>query len=131
MANVQNIQLLRDGYRNVVAKITGALDTSNLALSTLIDPATLSPIATGLRIDKIEYSIADQISVHLYWDATVDDLIMNLDGRGEIEARSYGGLTNPKSAGSTGAILMLTTGWASGIQDYTIILEMVKMGVTA
>jgi hypothetical protein len=39
---------------------------------------------------------------------------------------NFGGLQNNAGVGKTGSILIQTTGWASGIQVFTVILEMVK-----
>ena len=57
MANVVNTQVLLDGKRNTVIKITGVLDTSNVSSTTIVDPANFTPVPTGFRIDHIDYSI--------------------------------------------------------------------------
>lgn len=131
MANVVAVQTLIDGPRNVVMKLTGLLDTSNESATLKVDVSTLGQTPTAVRIDKINYSISDQLNVQLYWDATTDLLIVPLAGRGEINAKQFGGLQNNAGAGKTGDIWLATTGWASGTQSYEIILEMVKQGVTA
>lgn len=54
MANVTSIQILEDGDRNVVAKLIGRLDTSNVSITTLLDPATLASVnASGLNSQKL------------------------------------------------------------------------------
>lgn len=131
MANVTSIQTLVDGPRNVVVKYDGILDTSDVSLTTLLDPALLSPIdinntlPTKLRIDKIFFDVEDGLAVYLYWDATTDVRIAELAGRGRMDATKYGGLTNNANSGVSGKILVATQGW-SGTLSFTIILECVK-----
>lgn len=131
MANSTAIQLINDGPRNATIKITGILDTSNLALSTFVDLTTLTqggtqPAPTRVRIDHIDYSIADQLEIQLYWDATTDVAILPIAGRGRMSFWSFGGLQDNSGAGRTGNILIQTTGWASGTQVFSVILELVK-----
>jgi len=128
MANVTTAQTLLDGDRNVVIHCVGVLDTSNLSAT---DVATLSlvPVPTGLRIDKVQYSISSQLSVLVLWDATADVTALALTGQGEFCFKDVGGLINNAGAGVTGKIQLSTVGWASGSQSYTVTLHLVKMGV--
>ena len=53
MANSVQIQTLVDSERNLVVKLVGILDTSNVSLATLIDPALLASVnSTGLNSQK-------------------------------------------------------------------------------
>lgn len=129
MANVTNIQTLVDGPRNVVVKVTGILDTSDVTLATLIDPALLSAVdiagsvPTRLIIDKISYNIESGLAVNLYWDATTDILITSLASSGDdICSYEYGGLYNNAGTGVTGKILYSTQGWA-GTVSFNVILQ--------
>ena len=131
MANAFTTQIIQEGPRNAIVKVTGILDTSNLALTTAVDITTLTqsgtfPAPSMVRIDYLDYSISDQLECQLFWDATTDVIIMPLAGRGRMAFQNFGGLQNNSGAGKTGSILVQTTGWASGIQVFTIILEMVK-----
>lgn len=133
MANTFTTQILEEGPRNVVMKLVGTLDTSDQASTLAIDVSELDqdgigPIPTAVRIDHIDYSISDQIRVELLWDATTDVIALALAGREDMSFKSFGGLTNNAGAGKTGDINILTTGYASGTQMYTIILHMVKQG---
>jgi hypothetical protein len=133
MANITNIQILNDGPRNVVVKAVGILDTSDVSLTTLIDPSTLSklgfdstsPAPTRLIIDKISYNVEAGLAVNLFWDATSDVLITSLVSSGDdIFMKEYGGIYNTEAAGATGSILYSTSGWsASAVLSYTVILE--------
>lgn len=89
----------------------GALPTA----VTIVDPAVLTAMnpgmsgagtATLLRIDHIDYSISDNLTVQLYWDATTPIAICELYGRGKLEAKQFGGYQNNAGAGVTGKILM-------------------------
>ena len=134
MANIADIQILTDGPRHTVVKLSGILDTADIAVTDLLDPALRSDMgpfagmkASQYRIDKITYEIEDTLAVNLFWDATADVLIASLVGRGEIDAYPYGGLQNNSGAGKTGKIQYSTAGWAvSGVLSFTLILECSK-----
>jgi hypothetical protein len=133
MANSFTTQILEEGQRNVIVKLTAVLDTSDLALTTAIDITTLNQNGIGytptqVRIDHIDYSITDQIEIQLLWGATTDVVIMPIAGRGRMSFWNFGGLTNNAGAGKTGNIKIKTTGWTSGTQVFSVILEMVKQG---
>lgn len=133
MANSFTTQILEEGQRNAIVKLTGVLDTSDLALTTAIDITTLNQAGIGytptqVRIDHIDYSISDQIEIQLWWDATTDVIIMPLAGRGRLMFWNFGGLTNNSGAGKTGNILIKTTGWTLGTQVFSVVLELVKQG---
>jgi hypothetical protein len=137
MANLFAVQTLLDGPRNVVVKVTGVLDTSDLASTTVIDPSTLSAIGafgtlpTKVRIDMIEYNIEDTLSVNLFWDATTPVLIGEFVGRGTQKYRQFGGLLNNAGAGITGKITATTTTTgtaisATNILSFTLFITLVK-----
>jgi hypothetical protein len=133
MANVVATQILEEGPRNAVVKITGVLDTSNYSIADIITVASLNcggtrGTPTALRIDHIDFSIADQLEVILWWKATSDLAILPIAGRGRMSFWNFGGLQNNAGAGKTGDIRMSTTGWASGTQVFSIVLELVKQG---
>jgi hypothetical protein len=128
MANTLNNQIIIDGPRNAVVKVTGVLDTSDLALTTIVLPANFSPVPPKFRLYHVDYSITDQIELQLQWQGTPNQVMMPLAGRGRMSFVDFGGLTD-NAASPTGAIQLLTTGWASGIQVFTLVLELVKEGI--
>lgn len=133
MANSLTTQTIMDGPRNAVVKVTGVLDTSDLALTTIVDPALFNPVsgntlAKTVRLYHIDYSITDQLELQLQWQGTPNTVMMPLAGRGRMSFVDFGGLTD-NAATPTGRIQLLTTGWASGIQVFTLVLEMVKEGM--
>ena len=129
MANVINTQILVDGARNAVVKITGVLDTSNVSSVVIIDPASFSPKPTAFRIDHIDYSISDPLEARLQWDATTPIDILPLAGRGRMTFWNFGGLQDNGGVGVTGKINLLTTGYSTGTLVFSIVVEIVKIGV--
>ena len=128
MANVISTQIITDGPRNATVKITGVLDTSDMAVQTVVDLSTLLPIPPTCRIYHIDYSISDQLELQLQWHATTNVVIMPLAGRGRLGFYEFGGLVNNSGAGKNGNIDAKTTGWASGTQVFSLIVEIVKEG---
>lgn len=133
MANALTVQTLVDGPRNVVLKIDGYVDTSDITATDIADPAALSPIdingklATQLRIDRIIHTVDEGLAVTLLWDATTDVRIIDLVKTGRQELHNFGGFTNNAGAGKTGKIQLSTEGWSSGkIYEFTVTLELVK-----
>jgi len=73
MANVVTTQILEDGERNAIVKITGTLDTANLTNQLIVDCATLTqggtaPRPAQVRVDHLDYSISDPLELQLMWD---------------------------------------------------------------
>jgi len=135
MANIVTTEVILDGPRNAVIKVTGVLDTSDLASTTVIDPATLTGIdlsgtvkAAKFRVKELNYNVEDLLAVYLTWEATTPVVFERLVGRGKIESKRYGGLTNTAAvAGRTGKLLMTTQGWvAAAILSFTLVFEIVK-----
>ena len=128
-------QILVDGPRNTVVKITGDTTAAGPPIyptTTIITASTLSSMLPGfagsfaptlLRIDKIDYSITDGVIAQLMWHATTNVPITELYGRGHIDAKHYGGLQNNAGAGVTGDIdLALIASGASAPADSSILL---------
>lgn len=135
MANVTSIQILEDGDRNVVVKLIGKLDTSNVSLATLLDPATLASVnassmnpqkATSLAIETVTFDIQDGLVVALYWDADTDVPIWYFSGRDKMNMEFTNFLQNNAGTGKTGKILYDTSGWTSGTLTYSLVVQCVK-----
>lgn len=136
MANSVNTQIIQDGPRNVVVKVEGILDTSDLASTVIVDPAILTGMdntgtlkALGLIVDRIQFSVEDLLECRLAWDATTPQRMVELAGRGTEKYERFGGLTNNSGAGRTGKILLSTQGWvAAAVLSFTLILTLKKQG---
>lgn len=137
MANVTSTQIVQDGPRNVVVKVEGILDTSDLSSTVIVDPATLGGMdntgaikALGLIVNRIQFSVEDGLECRLAWDATVPTRMVELQGRGTEKYELFGGLTNNSGAGRTGKILLSTQGWSSPVipLSFSLILSLKKQG---
>lgn len=135
MANVTSIQILEDGDRNVIVKLTGKLDTSNVASTTLLDPATLASVnastmspqkASTLAIESVIFDIEDGLTVNLYWDATTPVPVWYFSGRDKMNAEFTGFLQNNAGAGKTGKILYDTAGWTAGTKSFSLVIQCIK-----
>jgi hypothetical protein len=128
-------QILIDGPRNTVAQVTGDGLSSSLPITStiLLNPATLTVMnpgmsgaqtATLLRLDQIDYSISDNTTVALYWDATTPVPIAELYGRGKIEMKNIGGFQNYAGAGVTGKIGMdvYASDISSAVGEFSMLL---------
>jgi len=123
MALAATTQLLEDGPRNVVAKIAGTADTMDpLLFSSIIPGWPGQPLASALGIKKIEFNIESGTSIQLYWEASVNKLILSLAGWDTQDYTKFGNLWNNAGAGKTGNILMSKTG--SGA--FSMIIWMIK-----
>ena len=129
MANVTSILVLENGHRNYTVKVTGILDTSDVAITDLVDTTAAGfqtgnrpeGNPTGLQITEVEYDIEDSLAVNLYWDATADQLALSLVGRGELEFNPA--MQNNAGAGKTGKLQYSTTGWAaSAVLSFNVVL---------
>ena len=135
MANSVQIQTLVDSERNLVVKLVGLLDTSNVSLTDLIDPATVASVnASGLNsqkptkvaIKKVTYDVEDGLAVNLYWDATADVPSWRCVGRGFVMGEHIGFLQNNAGAGVTGKVLYDTDGYSSGSLSFSLLIECIK-----
>lgn len=135
MANSVQIQTLVDSERNLVVKLVGILDTSNVSLATLIDPALVAAVnASGLNpqqpskvaIKKVTYDVEDGLAVNLYWDADTDVPIWRFTGRGFVMGEQIGFLQNNAGTGVTGKVLYDTDGYSSGSLSFSLLIECIK-----
>lgn len=134
MANALAVQTLEDGPRHTILKITGEIDTADVAGFVVADPAFLTGIdstglvkAANLRIRHIDHIVQDTFAVKLFWDATTPTLIETLTGRGKVDYEFVSGLQNNAGAGSTGRILLSTRGWvAAAVLSFALTLQLIK-----
>lgn len=141
MANTNTKRIIADGPRNAVVELIGELDTSaaSFAVAPAIDISAdfanndpLGGTFVGLRIDEIQYSISDGISIRLYWNATTDQLIAALAGHDKMCFGPSNGLTpNRAAAGYDGDIDLtvnnIVVAAGTPIQVYTLTISMTKL----
>lgn len=132
MANSLKTQIITDGPRNATVKVTGVLDTSDLAYTVVVNPASFSPVPFTFRLFHIDYSMTDGIEIQISWDATTPSIMLPVAGRGRMSFIDFGGLINDLASnapGYTGGIGIKTTGYpASTTQVFSLVFELVKQG---
>lgn len=140
MANSFNTQILRDGDRNFVVRVTGEIDMSapgDIAPTALTNIATMNPPCLALRVDRVKYSLPHgcPLDIQLLWQATTNVIFWGMAGGDDGEFSNFGGLTNNAGAGVTGNILFATTGatgqtaQAGNFWTFAVIVECVKLKV--
>ena len=142
MANSIITTILQDGPRNTRIKVTGILDTSDLAYTVIANPATLSFVdqprglrATQLRVNKIDYDVEDGLDVRVLWGNTVPanaPLLYDFVGRGMVDNDRYNDWNNTQAAGFDGTIAIATQGWSTGgIYEFSLTFTLVKQNPNA
>ena len=131
MADAVASQTLIDGERMAIMKFTNISDGTGENKVLKVDVSALTSSAsglacTGVTITKI-HAATHGMEVLMYWDATADVLIQTIPQNSvyTLDFEKFGGLTNNAGAGKNGDILFSTSD-ASGGDEYTIVLEMVK-----
>lgn len=133
--NAFDKQILEEGYRNAVVKLTGSLDTGNFDTVSAISPADFTnndpnfSRVSGLRVDHITYSIGDGIELQLAWNSFAPQQIAPIAGRGKIDATCDGGfIPDASKPGYDGTINLFSTGFIPGApQNFTVFLRLVKL----
>ena len=124
MADAVTSQIIVDGSRNTVVKLTNLSDGTGESAVLKVDVSALTGSPAAVKIEKIHYTVSGMVAT-LLWDATTDVRIVDLAGDGCFDFTGFGGLPNNAGAGVTGDILLTTTG-ATAADSYTIILELSK-----
>lgn len=139
MANQIENEVLEEGWRNAIVKLTGVLDTSDtqetpaIVLKDFVSNDIIAGSLVGLRVDHVWYSIGDGLEVQLTWAGVEEKVIMAIAGRGKQSFDVIGGLRPDMTRlGYTGDINLYTTGFGrsntgTAPQNFTITLEMAKM----
>lgn len=142
MANVYTTQLLEDGPRNAIIKVTGLIDTADEPYTIILNPASLSSMTTdgynppqNFMMRQMVYNIEDGFQVRLWWDdassvagSSVGNaaLIESLTGRGFFTFERSIFIRNNAPI-PTGKVGLSTSGMQSGTPlSYSITLWMVK-----
>jgi hypothetical protein len=115
MADAVTSQILVDGDRNFVLKLTNLSDGTGESAVAKTVIANLHPAPTLLRLEKIQGNIYG-MEVELLWKATTNVNIMNLGPGLNIDQcfEDVGGIQNTKASGYTGDMLLTTSGQSNG-----------------
>jgi len=134
MANITSIQILQDGDRNVVAKLIGRLDTSNVSLTTLLDPAALASVNASslnpqkddrLAIETVTFDIQDGLVVSFYWEGDTNEPIWHFTGRDKMNMEFTTFLQN-NASNPTGTILYETSGFIEDPLTFSLVVQCIK-----
>ena len=132
MANVVTVQTLHDGPAKAVVKVLFTIDTSNLAETVVVDPATLmidqgySVVPNRVTIEALQFAVDTRVALLLQWKATTNvDAYLCYDAA-EVDFSGFGGLRNNAGAGITGQLVAITTGWTAGAVSGSAVIEVNK-----
>lgn len=114
-----------DGDRNYIITLTNLSDGTGENAVKKVDIATMHPVPTSLRLEKIEGTIAG-MNVALLWGATIKVKFVELsDAFVEMDTSEEGGLADPKASGFDGCVYLTTANQAAG-SSYTLHLHFKK-----
>lgn len=135
MANVLEKQILEEGFRNAVVKLTGVLTTNDISEAPAIALADFKNneqrlVLKGLRVDHITFSLGVNIDVLLAWNSQIPQQIVPLSRSGKIDVTDDGGFVPDMTrSGYDGSINLNTSGFPPGgaPQNFTILLRLIKL----
>jgi hypothetical protein len=132
MANTTYVQVIEDGPRNAVVRVSGLLDTANLAATALITTAMFTnndvvagPL-TGFRVNEIEFSVASGLAGIIEWEATTPQMIGVFNDSNEVNW-APGLQPDRAAAGYTGSITFRTLNWVATVQGFTFTMRLIKL----
>lgn len=126
MADAVSTQILVDGRRDVVIKLTNVSDGTGESAVAKVDVSALSGAPAGVKIMKVHASTIG-MGFRLLWDATTDAEILSFpaDFAECLDFTGFGGIQNNAGTGVTGDIMLTTVGHTAG-DSYSVILELRK-----
>lgn len=134
MSNQLGKQIIEEGPRNAVVKLTGVLTNSDVTLNPAISPSDFKNndvrmTLTGFRVDEVLYSLSGNLEATLYWGGNTMQVITPVARSGKIDVAGDGGfLPDQTASGFDGSIDLITTGFAAGTtQTYSVTLRLVKL----
>lgn len=126
MANTVAIRNLISGSKKLVVHAYLASDgvAGELADQILVDVSALPFPASKLTLEKIDYALTG-FSAFLEFDATTDQPLLGLLAETPVvhDFTCFGGIPDPLAVGTTGDILISTTGFTAAGDRGTIILQ--------
>lgn len=130
MADVTTSQIIANGARNLIVKLTDVSDGTGLTAVKVVDAQDAAFAVGGqvpgvhLKVKRVAYDVHGMV-VRLQWDATDPVDLVTLSGFGHLDFKRFQGIPNTKAPGATGSILLTTIG-AAADSTFTIDLEMIK-----
>ena len=130
MADTVDTLVLLNGQREYIVRFTnisdgtGETNVTKITASGILD--SNGKQISGFAIKKVNWSIFGFTSVRLYFDATTDDEALVL-GSGTGCREFDPPMLDPRSAGTTGNIILSTNAPAAAGNTYDIYLTLVKI----
>ena len=139
MADAVASIVILDNPQQYVVFLNSLSDGTGESLVKKVDKSTIGTAvggaeATALDIDRIDYTITGFTSVKLFWDHAADSAGPVLTGSGSLDFTGRGGLVrdmgrtsglqDPKTADSTGDVLLTSSATSGG--NYAITLWLTK-----
>ena len=132
MADTVSTQIIQDGSKQAIIKVTAVVGNTDVVTSTMVDVSSLSvdPVSrrpcTGAVLAKLVY-VGVGVGVKLEWDATANVLIFDLpvNWTEEYDFTAFTGIPNNAGAGKTGDIVATTVAPSAG-DTYTFIFTVNK-----
>lgn len=129
MANTVDVTYVVDGSKRVIAHVYIASDgvAGELTDQVIIDASALNPVPNNLTLHKIE-GVFSGCSAFLEWDQTTDAGIMTIPDGTKIDFHftKFIGLPNPQGAGTTGDMVLSTTGFTAAGDTGFLVIECYK-----
>lgn len=122
-----SIRKIRDSA-DVEVAVTGTLLEPDAQLAeTILRPREFKDEPKTAKLNAVFYSIADGLTVTLYWEHDEsDDLMLPLNGRGILDLERFGGLENPRKPGFTGNVVLVAERTSPGKKNFVLSLEFSK-----
>ena len=132
MADTISTQIIQDGGKQAIIKVTAVVGNTDVVTSTMVDVSTLSadPVTrrtcTGVVLAKLTY-VGVGVGVKLEWDANANVLIFDLpvNWTEDYDFSDYTGIPNNSGTGKNGDIVATTVAPSAG-DTYTFIFTVVK-----
>lgn len=140
MADAVTTRLIRETPNKYTVHLTNISDGSGESAVIKVDKSAIAVASDGaepasLDIESVRWNIQGFTSIRILWDHSTDDLGLVLAGSGYEEftepfsdreefGKAATGLTDPRSTGGAGDILLTTNGGVSGSSyDITLVLK--------
>jgi hypothetical protein len=123
MADLVTSQTIFSGPGKAIFAFTNVSDGTGESAVQKIDISALSGNPPHVRINKAWFNIYG-MAVKVIFDHATDATSLVLQGDGEFNFSSFGGMTDPTTTDDTGDIFFTTVGHTSG-DTYSIVMEIV------
>jgi len=132
MADTVSTQIIQDGSKQAIIKVTAVVGNTDVVTSTMVDVSSLSvdPVSrracTGAVLAKLVY-VGVGVGVKLEWAANANVLIFDLpvNWTEEYDFSAFTDIPNNAGAGKTGDIVATTVAPTAG-DTYTFIFTVNK-----